>query len=235
MYYFVLLVFIFVIGAICGWGLEVIYRHLADKEKRWFNPGFCIGPYLPIYGIGLLTVFVITYLEKYIPIDNVVAKRIILFVIMAICMTIIELIAGIVLLKFFNLRLWDYTDEKFNYKGFICLKFSIFWMLLSAGYYFFIHPIINENVEWLSNNLIFSFIVGLVFGVFLIDLIYSANIVNKIREYAVKNNVIVKLEDLKEKIKREKIKQEARATFFIFMVKDNLSKVLFNKNDTKVD
>ena len=235
MYYFVLLVFIFVIGAICGWGLEVIYRHLADKEKRWFNPGFCIGPYLPIYGIGLLTVFVITYIEKYIPIDNEVAKRIILFVIMAICMTIIELIAGIVLLKFFNLRLWDYTDEKFNYKGFICLKFSIFWMLLSAGYYFFIHPIINENVEWLSNNLIFSFIVGLIFGVFLIDLIYSANIVNKIREYAVKNNVIVKLEDLKEKIKREKIKQEARATFFIFMVKDNLSKVLFNKNDTKVD
>ena len=235
MYYFVLLVFIFVIGAICGWGLEVIYRHFADKEKRWFNPGFCIGPYLPIYGIGLLTVFVITYLEKYIPIDNVVAKRIILFVIMAICMTIIELIAGIVLLKFFNLRLWDYTDEKFNYKGFICLKFSIFWMLLSAGYYFFIHPIINENVEWLSNNLIFSFIVGLVFGVFLIDLIYSANIVNKIREYAVKNNVIVKLEDLKEKIKREKIKQEARATFFIFMVKDNLSKVLFNKNDIKLD
>ena len=235
MYYFVLLVFIFVIGAICGWGLEVIYRHLADKEKRWFNPGFCIGPYLPIYGIGLLTVFVITYLEKYIPIDNEVAKRIILFVIMAICMTIIELIAGIVLLKFFNLRLWDYTDEKFNYKGFICLKFSIFWMLLSAGYYFFIHPIINENVEWLSNNLIFSFIVGLIFGVFLIDLIYSANIVNKIREYAVKNNVIVKLEDLKERIKREKIKQEARATFFIFMVKDNLSKVLFNKNDTKVD
>ena len=78
MHLFVLFVFIFGMGAMFGWGLEVIYRHAADPEKRWFNPGFCIGPWLPIYGIGLLTVFLVTYLEKILPIENIALKRIVL-------------------------------------------------------------------------------------------------------------------------------------------------------------
>lgn len=231
MYVFVLLVFIFNIGAISGWVLEVIYRHLADEKKRWFNPGFCVGPYLPIYGIGLLTVYLITFLEDYIAVDNDIYKKVLLFLLMAICMTIIELVAGIVLLKFFDLRLWDYTDEKYNFKGFICLKFSFVWMILSALYYFFIHPIIYERVEWLSNNLIFSFFVGLVFGVFLVDVIYSANVVSRLRKYANEKGIIIKLEEIKERVIREKNKNEAKATFFVFMLKENLSKVLpLNKN-----
>ena len=36
-------------------------------------------------------------------------RRIILFLLIAICLTLIELIAGIMLLKFFNMRLWDYA------------------------------------------------------------------------------------------------------------------------------
>ncbi|MBO6119489.1 MAG: putative ABC transporter permease [Lachnospiraceae bacterium] len=231
MYVFVLLVFIFNIGAISGWVLEVIYRHLADEKKRWFNPGFCVGPYLPIYGIGLLAVYLITFLEDYIAVDNDIYKKVLLFLLMAICMTIIELVAGIVLLKFFDLRLWDYTDEKYNFKGFICLKFSLAWMILSALYYFFIHPIIYERVEWLSNNLIFSFFVGLVFGVFLVDVIYSANVVSRLRKYANEKGIIIKLEEIKERVIREKNKNDAKATFFVFMLKENLSKVLpLNKN-----
>ena len=115
-------VFVFGIGSIFGWGLEVIYRHFADKEKRWFNPGFCVGSYLPIYGFRLLVVFLVTYLNDFAFVENVTLRRIILFLLIAICLTLIELIAGIMLLKFFNMRLWDYTEEKLNYKGFICLK-----------------------------------------------------------------------------------------------------------------
>lgn len=198
MYYFVLFVFIFSMGCLAGWGLEVIYRHVADPEKRWFNPGFCVGPWLPIYGTGLLVVFVITFLEKIIPIDNLVIKRLLLFTMMAICMTIIELIAGIVLLKCFNLRLWDYTNEKFNYKGFICLKFSIFWGILSACYYFLLHPAVYDASVWLSKNVIFSFFIGMFLGIFLIDIIYSSHVVAKIKEAANDANLVIKLEEIKE-------------------------------------
>lgn len=226
MYIFVLVVFIFALGAIFGWGLEVVYRHVADPEKRWFNPGFCVGPWLPIYGIGLGVVYGMTYLEDLIVIDNVFLKRLILFLIMSLCMTLIELIGGIILLKFFNLRLWDYTNEKFNYKGFICLKFSLFWMLISAAYYFLIHPHVNESVLWLSKNLIFSFVIGLFFGIFMVDLIYSANVVSAVKKYAYENNIVVRLEDIKDRIRREKKKTESKAAFFLVMLKENLVNAL---------
>lgn len=226
---FVLYIFIFSVGSIFGWVLEVIYRHLADKDKRWFNPGFCVGPWLPIYGVGLLTAFLMTGLENNYVIDNIVLKRLLLFFMTSVCMTIIELIGGILLLKFFNLRLWDYRDEKFNYKGFICLKFSFFWMLISAVYYFLIHPHIYGSVKWLSSNLAFSFVVGFFIGIFAVDFIYSGNVLAKVRDYAVEKGITVKLEDLKEKIQREKKVRSSKMTFFIFMLKENLAKHIDSK------
>lgn len=231
MYVFVLIIFIFALGTIFGWGIEVVYRHFADKDKRWFNPGFCVGPWLPIYGIGLTTVYLMTYIEDYIKIDNDILKKIVLFLLMSIIMTLIELIGGMFLLKFFNLRLWDYTNEKFNYKGFICLKFSLFWMLLGAIYYFLIHPLINDSVIWLSKNLIFSFFVGIFFGVFLIDLIYSANVVNTLKTYARQNDVIVKLEEIKDKINREKKIHDTKAAFFMFGIKENIKRIIKEKEE----
>ena len=231
MYVFVLIIFIFALGTIFGWGIEVVYRHFADKEKRWFNPGFCVGPWLPIYGIGLTTVYLMTYIEKYITIDNDILRKVVLFLLMSVIMTLIELIGGMFLLKFFNLRLWDYSDEKFNYKGFICLKFSLFWMLLGAIYYFLIHPLINDSVIWLSKNLIFSFFVGIFFGVFVIDLIYSANVINTLKQYAKNNNIVVKLEEIKEKINREKRIRESKATFFMFEMKEHIKNLIKQKEE----
>ncbi len=222
---FVMLVFIFGIGAMFGWVLEVFYRHLADKEKRWFNPGFCVGPYLPIYGFGLVTVFSITYLNDLAFIENIVLRRLILFLLIAVCLTLIELVAGILLLKFFNMRLWDYTDEVLNFKGFICLKFSLFWMLLGAGYYFVIHPLVYDSVVWLSKNLIFSFFVGSFFATFIIDVIYSGNVISKVRDYAVANGVTVAFEDLKQRVAREIRVRGSKSAFFIFMFKENLANV----------
>ena len=48
---FLIFVFIFFIGSMLGWLLELIFRRLV--HKKWINPGFLIGPYLPIYGFGL--------------------------------------------------------------------------------------------------------------------------------------------------------------------------------------
>lgn len=52
---FLTLAFLFSIGAVFGWGLEVLYRRFlspANPERRWIDPGFCTGPWLPLYGSG---------------------------------------------------------------------------------------------------------------------------------------------------------------------------------------
>ncbi len=41
------LAFLFFIGALAGWVLELVYRNLKRKDGKWINPGFCTGPYVP--------------------------------------------------------------------------------------------------------------------------------------------------------------------------------------------
>lgn len=97
---------------------------------------------------------------------------------MALSVTLIEYFAGLIFIKGMHVKLWDYSDEKFNIQGIICPKFTFFWYLLSAIYYFLIHPNIIHSIEWLAGNLWFSFFVGLFYGVLLIDVGYSLNILN---------------------------------------------------------
>lgn len=223
---FVMLVFIFGMGSIFGWLLEVLYRHFTDKEKRWYNPGFCVGPWLPIYGISLIVVFLITYFNDNDFIVNPILRRIILFIVIGLFISFLELISGIIMLKVFNLRLWDYRDERFNFHGFICLKYTLFWIFLAAIYYFLIHEKVYNSVVWLSSNLIFSFFVGAFFSIFVADVIYSGNVIAKIKSYANDKGIIVKFDELKDRLRREQKINESRVTFFTFMLKENIAKLI---------
>ena len=104
MNFFLVLAFLFSVGATGGWLLELVFRRFfsnANPEHKWINPGFCTGPYLPIYGFGLCLLYLIASLETVVP--NI--HKIIVFLIMALSMTAIEYIAGIWLLKKMNVRL----------------------------------------------------------------------------------------------------------------------------------
>lgn len=212
------LAFLFFIGSVFGWVLELFYRRFfsgANPERKWINPGFCVGPYLPLYGSGLCILFLLANLEENLVAFDTVWRKLVLFIIMAVCMTVIEYIAGFVSLKFFNLRLWDYREEWGNIQGIICPKFSLVWAVMGAGYYFLIHPHILGALEWLSKNLAFSFFIGLFYGVFIIDVVYSSHIVLKIREFAAENNVIVRYEQLKAQIRSFHDKNSLRSHFFL--------------------
>lgn len=60
------LAFLFFVGSTFGWTLELFYRRYASKavEKKWINPGFCTGPYLPLYGFGLCILYLVASLEQ---------------------------------------------------------------------------------------------------------------------------------------------------------------------------
>lgn len=138
-----MIAFLFFIGSLLGWGLEVMYRRFspANKERRWINPGFMIGPYLPLYGFGLTALYLLAGLEDTALISEVTAgSKIALFIVMALVMTAMEYVAGLIFIRGMKVKLWDYSKEKFNFQGIICLRFSIYWALLGAVYYFLIHP-----------------------------------------------------------------------------------------------
>ena len=214
---FLILAYLFFIGSLLGWGLEVLFRKFfssSNPEHRWINPGFCIGPYVPLYGSGLCILYLLATLGDQTGIEDSVSGRALLFFGMPASMTVIEYIAGILLLKIAKVRLWDYSMLWGNIDGLICPLFSFFWSIMGAIYYFAIHSYILRALQWLANNLAFSFVIGFFFGVFTIDVAYSVHLVSRLKRFAEENGVIVKYENLKAHIHGARERAKLRQRFF---------------------
>ncbi|MDO4493047.1 MAG: putative ABC transporter permease [Clostridia bacterium] len=220
---FLILAFLFSVGALAGWCIEVIFRRFfsdANPERKWLNPGFCSGPWLPLYGFGLMALYLMAaMLEDSIPIASLAWRRTVLFTMMALTMTVIEYIAGIFLLKVYNVRLWDYRQNRFNVQGLICPLYSFFWAVLSALFYFLIYPRVTNMLIWLSRNLAFSFFIGLFYGIFLIDVANSSAIIVKLRKMAKEAGIVIHFERLKTDARDdEETERKKTAFFFPFLV-----------------
>lgn len=211
------LAFLFFIGSVFGWVLELLFRRFISKnnpERKWINPGFCVGPYLPLYGSGLCILYLIAGIRPYIHSGNEIVDTVILLLAMALAMTAIEYIAGIISYKGFHVRLWDYTNEWGNIQGIICPKFSLIWGVLGVAYYYLVHPNILDALVWLSNNLAFSFFIGMFYGVFAIDLVYSANLITKLKKLSDEYNIVVRYEELKARIHTYQTERKSKYRFF---------------------
>ena len=226
---FLTLAYLFFIGSVLGWVLELFYRRFisgANPERKWINPGFCVGPYVPLYGFGLCILFVLAAIGDAHGVHTV-GDKLLLFLGMSVSMTAIEYIAGIMSLKIMHVRLWDYSNQWGNIQGLICPQFSLIWAAASAGYYFLVHPLILDALQWLAENLAFSFVIGYFFGVFTIDVVYSAHLVTRIRQFAKENEVDIKLEQLKAHIRRRQDERREKANFlFAFRSSHSLAEHL---------
>jgi len=97
------------------------------RERRFVNPGLLRGPYLILYGTGSLILISCISLFNFYDVGLVV-KVLVYFTVT----TGLELISGFISHGFYNIRLWD--------RGYICLKFSFYWILLAFGFEYLILP-----------------------------------------------------------------------------------------------
>lgn len=111
------MLWIFVIYSFLGWCTEVVF--VASNTGKFVNRGFLNGPACPIYGWGVL--FVVLCLT---PLKDNIA---VLFIGSVLLTSLLEFVTGFVLEKFFGDKWWDYSDQPFNIKGYVCLKFSLLW------------------------------------------------------------------------------------------------------------
>ena len=216
-------VYWFFLYGFIGWGVEVVYA--AVKTHKLVNRGFLCGPICPIYGFGMVGLI---YSVSLIPMpDSGSMSAVAIFFIGMILTTAIELVGGWALFKIYHIRWWDYSNMKFNLGGYICPQFSLIWAAASAGYYYLVHPHILDALKWLSENLAFSFVIGFFFGVFTIDVVYSAHLLSRIRQFAKENEVDIKLERLKSHIRSRQDEQREKANFlFAFRSSHSLAEHL---------
>lgn len=130
----------FFIYSFLGWNLEVIYYGVT--EERFINRGFLSGPICPVYGLGFYAAVWI-----FAPLAN---NFFIIFFGMAAACTVVELIAGEILYHTFHMRWWDYSDYKLNYKGYICLRFFIYWGIACSLGIYALHPAVLTLVSHIT-------------------------------------------------------------------------------------
>ncbi|MGQ9842248.1 MAG: putative ABC transporter permease [Spirochaetota bacterium] len=165
-----LMLFEFIVFSIAGWVLEVMYRSLTNK--RFINPGFLAGPYLPIYGTGALIINSIAYATMHMP----VAYK---FAIYFISLSLLEYFIGTILYIITGKRYWDYTDEPLNIQGHVCLPFSVIWGGLALAFEFVALPLYRYFVASLNPVAINTAIsIGMI--VMITDFMTTHNLVQKL-------------------------------------------------------
>lgn len=152
----------FFIYSFLGWCIESTI--VSVTRRKLVNRGFLRGPMLPLYGSGAVIMLVSTLWAK----DN--------FVLVYVCgllsATLLEYVTGAAMEAMFNMRYWDYSSKKFNIKGYICLKSSLFWGFLAVVLVCVVHTPIAAFVESIDHKWLVV-IVTVVFLVAAIDTYFA--------------------------------------------------------------
>ena len=183
---------LFFIYSFLGYIVESIFVSLMDKKVVW-NRGFLVGPYIPIFGTGAMTM--ILTLQKYK--DDIVA----LFIMsMVVCLTI-EYLCSLVAEKIFKLRWWNYSDKLFNINGRICLQNGILFGIGGVLIVKYVNTWIENLILLLPNSLMVTLSIILTI-IFVSDTILSLHTVIKFhsssKRYSADNTQEVKKKILEE-------------------------------------
>lgn len=139
------IIYFFTIYSLFGWLIENTHSYLT--KGVFFKENFLLGPFKPMYGIA--PVLLITFIT---PDTDWKMVLLICFIVP----TAVEYFSGLILDTYFHKKWWDYSREKWNFQGHICLKFSFYWLLLSLVCVYVIHPVVEKSCQLLVQPLLFT-------------------------------------------------------------------------------
>lgn len=173
----------FIIYCVCGWLWESAY--CSFKARRWINRGFLMGPYIPIYGSGALLVYLTLY-----PFRD---QLWIVYIGGVIFPSMLEFITSWTMEKLFAARWWDYSHEKFNIQGRICLWISLFWGLFSVIMVEILHPAVLMLIDKMPRR------TGQIGGV-LFCIIFSVDLIQTVVSTLDVKKALSRMETIREDI-----------------------------------
>lgn len=180
-----------------GWILEFFYRGI--RSKKILNPGFMNGCVVPLYGFGAVICDIVCNAFSNVKSDyNIIWTYLISLVVLS----MLEFTTGVILDKFFHMRLWDYSKHKFNIKGYICLQYSMMWGFLFLIYYTFLYSNMNGVSTAFTSSIPCIFMMGLFYGVFMVDLSISIGLTSNIIKYSKIIAESINLENLRSELKK---------------------------------
>ena len=181
-----------------GWVVESAYCSLA--KGKFVNRGFLTGPLCPIYGTGAVVFMVLLtpFSERW---------YLVLLIGMVLADTV-EYITSVLMEKLFHARWWDYSDKFLNINGRICLRHTCYWGIASLVYIYLFQPIYLKIYLQIPQRVRYI-ILGVIFFLFIIDLINAVKNAIDIRKFmnklhAFSDSVAAMRDEFKERLDESK-------------------------------
>lgn len=170
----------FLIFSILGYVAEMTMCAIVDRKIT--NRGFLCGPVIPIYGVGSLALLWFLKPFREYPV--------LIFFLGMILTTTIEYFTSYLLERIFHNKWWDYSCQKFNINGRICLLNSFLFGVGAVVIIYFVGPWVTEMLLQFKDHYLICFSIVL-FCLFFLDVLYSCVVA-----YSLRNRLII-VENLK--------------------------------------
>ena len=159
------MVYVFMLCAILGWLVEIVYVFLVSGKI--VSRGITYGPYCSIYGFGAIILYLIFHNVKptKINIPHV-------FFITAITMGAFELLCGLGFKHIFNIEMWSYDGQFLEILDYTTVPILIGWGILGTTFVFFVQPILLKIISLIPENLSKS-IATIIVVVYFLDVAFS--------------------------------------------------------------
>lgn len=182
---------LFVLYSFLGWCMEVAIT--TCKDKKIVNRGFLMGPYCPIYGCGCL--LLITLLDDY------VNEPFALFAMAIIICSLLEYFTSWLMEVIFKMRWWDYSQNKFNINGRICLETMVPFGIIGVLVVRYINPVFVNLINKLP-SIVINLSTVILACVIVIDYIVSSNVLFNMKGFS-KEIRKDSTEDIKKQMKKK--------------------------------
>ncbi len=177
--------FFFYFYCFFGWCFESSYVSL--KKRQPVNRGFIRGPFLPLYGSGAVMMLLVS-----MPFQH---NLLLTYIAGCIGATALEYVTGVVMEALFKVRYWDYSNQKFNFQGQICLSSTLAW----GGLTILMTRVVHKPVE----GLVFAIPEGVLSVVtFVLTIYIVADFTLSFKAAIDLRDVLVKMEAAKEELER---------------------------------
>ena len=180
-----------------GWVWETCY--VSVLKARWVNRGFMRGPFLPIYGSGAIVVLIFTLPFR--------TNAWLVFVVGMTSATLLEYFTGAAMEKMFHVRYWDYSRQRLNLNGHICVTSSLAWGCFSVILTLYGHTPVERFVTNMNENV-------LEIIVFVLTVYISIDMEKSIREAVNLKEVLLGLEENSEDFRRLQKHIEVVSAFY---------------------
>lgn len=127
--------------------------------------------------------------------------------------TILEYFTGVAMEKLFHVRYWDYSNQRFNLNGHICVTSSLAWGAFSVILTLYGHTLVERLAMRFNSNFVEVI-------VFLLTVYISIDMAESVREAFNLKEVLLSLEESSEEFRRMQKHFEVASAFYGSEIKE---------------